>query len=152
MRNLFASVALCSVALFGSAALACEEHAKLEQESMQEERVMHYEVEAPKTEAAAMALLQSKANEVSELLAKNAKLDDNQMESIHEKSYSLEAAINKLREATAEKSKEAALDGVDEAVQELHYASESHKEEQVRQSFASLEAHLIQLKTIASAH
>lgn len=152
MKNLFACLALCSVALIGSAALACEEHAKLEQEAMQEERVAHYEVAAPKDHASALTLLQTKTKEVGAVLTKNAKLDDNTLEAIHEKSYALEAAVDKLRESPVNSSEKATLASTEEAVQKLHHASEDHKEAEVRESFAALETHLAQLKTIAAAH
>lgn len=151
MKSLFASLALCSVALFGGTALACEEHAQLEQEVAQE-RVAHYEAEAPKSEVAALALLQNTTDEVAAVLAKNAKLNDSTLEAIHEKSYALEAAVEKLRELKTDSSQKAALINAEEAVQKLHHASEDHKEAEVRASFAALETHLVQLKTIAAAH
>jgi len=69
-------------------------------------------------------------------------LKNQTLETIHEKSYSLEAAVDYLRAenyGTEEK-----IDSMDEAIQALHYASENHESEKTLTWIESLK---IQLET-----
>lgn len=130
----FAVFSLCTAALTSLPAFACEEHAA--QKAAAEERVTHYAVETPKSTEAALKLLQDKTEEIGALMA-NATLDGNHMETIHEKTYSLEAAVDKLR-AENHAASATALDAADEAVQALHYASENHEQGESRKWYESL--------------
>lgn len=140
-----ATLSVCSIALLSAAALAEDtHHDDAHHEDAHHdaahghEGVVHYAVEEPEDNAAALALLQHKTEEVGALLA-NAKLNDSQLEALHEVTYSLEAAVDKLRESDDTDIRETALDSADEAVQALHYASENHKESESREWYARLE-------------
>lgn len=113
-------------------ALAGPEHADLH-----EDRPEHYLVEIPETEQQALALLEEKLDELQPIMARES-LSDNDLEAIHEISYSLEASVDRLRKEIPE-AHEAALDRLDEAVQAIHYASESHDVNETRKWFAVLE-------------
>lgn len=114
------------------AALLCVSAANVQAE----ERIQHYAVEKPASSAEAITLMTTKVVAIKTVLEKKA-LDDADLEAIHEITYSLEAAVDALREGA--KDKEEALDLVDEAVQALHYASENHEVEKTREWFAKLE-------------
>lgn len=135
MKFAFAAVAACALAL-STAALAHDDHHDHDA-AHAHEGVVHYEVEPPATNDAALALISQKTDEVGALLA-NATLDGNQLEKVHEYTYSIEVAVNKLRGAEHNDAAEAALDEVDEANQATHYASENHKEDAVREWFPKL--------------
>ena len=143
MKLAYAALAACTLAL-SSPALAHEDdhhdeagHEHEHQHAHEHEGVVHYAVETPASDDAALKLIQEKADKVAEIL-KAEKLDGNHLESIHEQTYSIEAAVNKLREGDHNDAQEAALDVVDEANQALHYSSENHEEAAVREWFAKL--------------
>jgi hypothetical protein len=130
MNRLFVCLALCGVAAISAPVLAHGDD--------EEEHVVHYEVAAPESDDAALKMLQEKTDEIGALVA-NAVMDDNQLESIHEKTYSLEAAVTRLRSSEHNDARQSALDTADEAVQALHYASENHEQEAVREWFKNLQ-------------
>ena len=101
-----------------------------------EERIDHYVPAQPGNAEEALVVLTDKLGAISPIVAKES-LTDNDLEAIHEASYSLEAAVDKLREGENE-VQEAALDQLDEAVQAIHYASENHEEAKTREWFAVL--------------
>ena len=141
----FAGLALCSATLISLPAIADEDA------STAEERVIHYAIEEPKTTEAAVKLLQEKTKEIGAILA-NDTLDSNHMEAIHEKTYSLEAAVDKLRAEDNSQMHENALDAADEAVQALHYASENHEQTQSRKWYGSLEPAVEMVKSAYTPH
>jgi plastocyanin len=82
--------------------------------------------------------LQDHNARIAEMLKDEGELDFLVLEDIHEISYTLEKAIDKL---TAEKAAaEETLTAVGEAVQALHQASESRDEAKTREWFAKLES------------
>lgn len=97
-------------------------------------RDKHYEVEAPKTTADALAMLDGKIKEIEGAYKKN------ELEGIHERSYYLEAAVDKLREDANDKTRENAVDTLDEQVQAMHYASENGKHDQVKADLPKLKS------------
>lgn len=94
------------------------------------QRIQHYEVKAPTTTEEAMPLIRQKVREM-ENYEQQGKL-----EAIHEDSYSLEAAIDTLRREGRKPA--AAIDAFDEAVQIIHYASESGEAKKVKQALPGL--------------
>jgi len=108
-----------------------------------DERTVHYEITEPKNVQEANNILQERTKLISDIIAKEA-LDNNDLEKIHEHSYSLEAAVDKLRDEKAYK-KEDDIDYLDEAVQALHYASENHEEATSREWFGRLKVALANL-------
>ncbi|MDG1286143.1 MAG: hypothetical protein P8P30_01105 [Rickettsiales bacterium] len=100
-----------------------------------ETRLQHYEGEVVATTEMAKALLNKKIMRIGKIIAK-PKLEGADLESIHEHSYSLETAIDKIR---ADKgAEEKIIDAADEAIQALHYASENHEEAVTREWFGKL--------------
>lgn len=89
-----------------------------------EERIQHYAVETPKNSVAALTMITEKIAAI-ETFEKQGKL-----ESIHEQSYYLEAAVNVLRQNNYTPAD--ALDALDEAVQTIHYDSENGKAKEVK--------------------
>jgi len=81
-----------------------------------DERISHYEVEAPKTTKEALVLLEKKITEVEEA----AKSTD--LHTIHEQSYHLEAAVETLEDRV--KKLKAALEDLEEVIEVVHEASE----------------------------
>ena len=108
-----------------------------------DDRVMHYEIQKPKDTADASNILQERTSKIAAVIAK-AKLDNNDLEKIHEHTYSLEAAVDKLRAEGAFKTEDS-IDNLDEAVQALHYASENHEEATSREWFDRLKTALAKL-------
>lgn len=107
-------------------------------------RVEHYAAEQPQNETEALAQLAAKTEAVTAII-KNGELTDSDLEAIHEVTYSLETAVDKLRETQTEAS-EAKLDAVDEAVQALHYASENHEMAKTKLWFTKLQAASLEFK------
>lgn len=103
-----------------------------------EARVAHYIGEEVTTIPAALESLSHRSEEIS-ALTESEVLTDANFESIHEMSYSLETAVDYLREHS-DASKEGLIDSLDEAVQAIHYASEKHEEEKTREWAGKLAA------------
>jgi hypothetical protein len=99
-----------------------------------EERTMHYEGKKIYTSHQAVKVLHSKISDINKIVAKK-KLSDQDLEKIHEISYSLETASDKLIEDHKNNS---AVDAAGEAVQALHYSSENHNEQETRKWFKQL--------------
>ncbi len=113
-----------------------EEHAHDDHHG-DEHEAEHYEaIEIESTEAA-FKVLDEKTAAIGKVLEKKGELEFLELESIHEITYSLEAAIDKVRADKA--ADEAKIDAVDEAIQAVHFASENQEEEKVRNWFAKLE-------------
>lgn len=131
MKNLL----LAGAALIIATSFAAPAYA--EDADHDEARVEHYEGKDFESNEAALETLNAKNVEIAEIL-KTEKLSGAQLETIHETSYTLENAIDKL---IAEKAAaQPQLDAVDEAVQAIHHASENHEEATVREWFTKLEA------------
>ncbi len=98
-------------------------------------RIEHYQGVELKNDEAAIALLNEKMNEIETAL-KSEDINAQILENVHESSYALEDAVDKLRD---EESDNEALDNLDEAVQALHYASENHETEKTKEWFAKMQ-------------
>ena len=85
--------------------------------------------------------------QIGEILKKDGELEFLELEEIHEISYALEAAIDKIR---AEKAVDATKsDTTDEAIQALHFASEKQKETETRAWFVKLQTSVAALSVKA---
>lgn len=122
-----------------SAITACSENKAQEskatkktnvEEIAEDARAEHYEATKPKNIPAARKQLNQNIEAIGKLLA-TKDFGPEQLEEIHEVSYSLEAAVDKLGEKQN-------IDKLDEAVQALHFASENQEEEITRKWFDSL--------------
>ena len=102
-----------------------------------EEEIQHYTAEDVKTIAEAHVVLESKKQEIQEIL-EDKNLSVAALEEIHQISYTLEAATDRLIQDKAHA--ENMLAELDEAVQAIHYASEKHEAESVREWFTTLQA------------
>ena len=128
MRHLFSGFLVCTALLgFEFSALAGET-------AEDNQRVSHYAFEKPHSHEAALTLLKDKTKETGKIMKKDS-LSDSDLERVHEISYALEAAIDKIRETEATPG----IDALDETIQALHYASENHDEAKTRAWFAQLE-------------
>jgi hypothetical protein len=81
-----------------------------------EERVQHYEAQKPANVEQALKLLTERGNIAEQALKKN------QLEAIHEQSYTLEAAGDTLYAHMQAQQK--SVDAINEAIQEIHALSE----------------------------
>lgn len=107
-------------------------------------RAEHYEAKIETTEEAFKAL-DEKVEAIANILQQGDELDFLALEKIHEISYTLEAAVDKIRaEEAADITK---IDVLDEAVQAIHYASEEQEEAKTREWFAKLEPAAGDIKT-----
>ena len=118
---------LAVIALFGGIYLF---------EFPEETRVDHYEAQNLQTTEQAVQTLQDNNAKISKILEAK-ELGALELETIHEISYTLEAAIDKLISEKAAATDQ--LEAIDEAIQAVHYASENHEEAKVREWFAKLE-------------
>ncbi|MES2677225.1 MAG: DUF6746 family protein [Pseudomonadota bacterium] len=107
-----------------------------------EERTMHYEGKKIASSAQAVKVLNSKISDINKIVAKQ-KLSDQDLEKIHEITYSLETASDKLIEDHKNNS---TVDNVGEAVQALHSSSENHNEKETRKWFKQLSQAVWKLK------
>ena len=146
--NRFLLLAGAAVIVFGSTSYSYAEE-KVHQDHTQEQHAHddhhddhkgeteHYEaIEIESTEAA-FEILNEKTAAIGKVLENEGELEFLELEAIHEITYSLEAAIDKVREDKA--ADEAKIDMVDEAIQAVHFASEKQEEAKVREWFAKLE-------------
>lgn len=100
------------------------------------ERVDHYKHVTFESGQKALEGLNEKIAEISAILDKEGALEFTDLETVHEKSYALESAVDKMREEkTADVSK---IDSLDEAVQAIHFASENQEEAKVKEWFEKL--------------
>lgn len=97
----------------------------------------HYEAIKIESADEAFTVLDEKTAAIGKVLENEGELEFLQLEEIHEITYSLEAAIDKVRAEKA--ADEAKIDIVDEAIQAVHFASEKQEEAKVREWFAKLE-------------
>lgn len=87
-----------------------------------EEKIDHYAAERPESLQEALATFKEYNGKVRAVLARdNLSLAD--MEEIHEYTYSIEAALAKIRES---------VDGLAVTLESLHLASEAHNADAVR--------------------
>lgn len=143
MKKTLCALGLCSSLLFSTALPAyADEHA-----DHKEQHVEHYDAIKIESSEHALKTLKAKTTEIGVVLSKEGELEFTDLENIHEISYTLEDAVDYLREekvADLEK-----IDAIDEAVQALHYASENQEEEKTRTWFATLEEHVMALHTVS---
>ena len=135
MKN-FLTVLTISVLSAGVSSYAMAETEVDPKEMSQEARDAHYKASIATADEAFKAL-DEKVAEINGILKNENELEFLELESIHEISYTLEAAVDKLRDEKA--ADVAKLDVLDEAVQALHFASEEQQEAQTRAWFAKLE-------------
>jgi hypothetical protein len=95
-----------------------------------EERVDHYEVKAPTSSKEAITLLEQSFSKVQDHFSRG------EIESIHQESYSLEAAIDVLINKN-EYPKET-LTNLDNLIQKIHVASEQEDKEIISQTLPTL--------------
>lgn len=132
----FLTVLTISVLSAGVSFYAMAETEVDPKEMSQEARDAHYKASIATADEAFKAL-DEKVAEINGILKNENELEFLELESIHEISYTLEAAVDKLRDEKA--ADVAKLDVLDEAVQALHFASEEQQEAQTRAWFAKLE-------------
>lgn len=117
-----------------------EERHHADEQHHDDERPEHYEAEKMGSVKDALAKLEEKAEYLTPIFAKE-EITVEDLEHTHEVTYTMEAAVDKLR-ATANDAQGDALDAVDEAVQALHYASEKREEAKAREWFAAYQESL----------
>ncbi len=100
-----------------------------------EPRVSHYVAEDIADPKIALEVLENKVFDIASIL-KREELEGSDLERIHEISYTLESAIDMMREESTVAV--AIIDQADEAIQALHFASERQEEKTVRQWFPQL--------------
>ncbi len=105
-----------------------------------EERIQHYEAVKPASVEEALKLLTERAAIAEQGLAKN------QLEAVHEQSYTLEAAGDMLQDHLKKQQK--ALDEANEAIQEIHALSEKGDAAGVRKALPRLKKATQTLKTL----
>ena len=101
-----------------------------------EEGTEHYKAVEITSVDHANTVLDEKTAAIGEVLKTEGELEFLQFEEIHEVTYSLEAAIDKIRDEKAMDM--AKVDSIDEAIQAIHFASENQEEAVVREWFPKL--------------
>ncbi len=101
-------------------------------------RIDHYEAMRPASAAEATAIMQKHVAQIDRILNHGRTLNHQQYETIHQLSYSLEAAIDVLMQ---QPTKEPFSDrATRQAVEALHLASEQQEEASLRAAFTSLQS------------
>ncbi|MCH2548239.1 MAG: hypothetical protein MK052_11615 [Alphaproteobacteria bacterium] len=139
MKTLLTGLTLLTLALSSTYAVA-EDNA-----TAQEERVEHYAANIEEDPTKALSVLIKNTNVINKIISAEP-LTASELEQIHEETYTLEAAVDLMRELELSTEQSASVDNVDEAVQALHYASEKHQEALTREWFTKLNASLKTLK------
>lgn len=101
----------------------------------------HYKAVEVTSVEHAKEVLNEKTAAIGEVLTKEGELEFLDMEGIHEVTYSLEAAVDKLRDEKAMDM--AQVEAIDEAVQAMHFASENQEENVLREWFPKLESAIV---------
>ena len=114
----------------------------------QEQRVEHYEAHIGTADEAFKAL-DDKVAEIVVILKNQGEMEFVELEKIHEISYTLEAAIDKLRSSQAVAIDK--VDVLDEAIQAIHFSSEKHEEAKTREWFAKLKVAADNIKDISES-
>lgn len=130
------TVLLCAVLGVGLVSAVLYMSSSSEEHDHADDHIEHYQSAEISNKEHALEVLRSNNSKIASIL-QESELDSTALESIHEISYSLEAAIDKLISEKAGDKK--ILESVDEAIQAVHYASEKHEEARVREWFAKLE-------------
>ncbi len=113
----------------------------------QEDIIKHYHADKPENTAQALLILQEECKSINNILL-NKNLSSNNLEKIHEISYSLEASVESLREGQNNNDQEMFIDKLDEVVQALHYSSEQHEEKETRKWFIKLNSAIADLQNV----
>lgn len=92
-------------------------------ETAAEERPEHYEAPVFENTDQALEAMKTKFDEINALLNNDDGVTEVELEAIHEKTYTLEHGVDRLRADKA--GHETRINALDEAVQALHFASES---------------------------
>ena len=114
-----------------------------------EEKLSHYDAKNIETSEQAVTALKENSAKIKALL-KSKELKISELEYIHEISYTLEAAIDKLIKEKYTSIER--LEAIDEAIQAVHHASEKHKEARVRVWFLRLDSRIRNLKSQSLGH
>lgn len=109
-----------------------------------DEETEHYKGIDIKSSEHAFTILHDKTEEIGVIIEKNAELEFLELEAIHEISYSLEAAIDYIRDDKAADDAHIAL--VDEAIQAVHHTSEDQEQAELREWFKKLNVALAEIK------
>lgn len=104
----------------------------------QDEGTEHYKAVEVTSADHAKTVLDEKTAVIGKVLETDGELEFLQLEEIHEVTYSLEAAIDKIRDEKAMDM--AKVDSIDEAIQAIHFASENQEEAVVREWFPKLQS------------
>lgn len=116
----------------GSAAFAEKDH-----HHGHDHDVDHYQAKTIHNKDEAVKILNASIQEIKAIM-KGQDLGALELENVHEISYTLEAAIDKL--ISLKSFPMPKLEDIDEAVQAIHHASENHEEEKVRSWLAKLDS------------
>ncbi len=131
--------AMQPVSVFAKDAATHEEHADDHHDDHDhEEGTEHYKAVEIKSVDHAKTVLNEKAAAIGKVLETEGELEFLQLEEIHEVTYSLEAAIDKIRDEKAMDVTK--VESIDEAIQAIHFASENQEEAIVREWFPKLQS------------
>jgi hypothetical protein len=111
------------------------------------EKIEHYEGQEIASSQEAITILQKDSAKITELLD-GSDINDTVFETIHEMSYTLENATDKL--IALEYTAQPKLDALDEAVQAIHHASESHEGDKVKEWAPKLANAITELQNTSS--
>lgn len=135
MKNILALAILAAALGFGYYTYSMKENSgamdtgTLQSVSKHAERPDHYAAKEIDTPMSAIAFLQA-SDEALQLMLKADILSNSDFQAIHERSYTMEAAVDKL---VYEKiGSPDVLSILNESVQAIHYASEKYEEEKLR--------------------
>jgi len=133
--------AMQPVSVFAEDAAKHEEHGHADgHHDDHAEGAEHYKAVEIKSVDHAKTVMDEKTAAIGEVLKTEGELEFLQFEEIHKVTYSLEAAIDKIRDEKAMDM--AKVDSIDEAIQAIHFASENQEEAVVREWFPKLDAAL----------
>ncbi len=106
------------------------------QDTKKEASPIHYKADQVENSEQAYKILGEKSAAIFEVIKGDSELDFSAFEEIHKISYSLDAAVDKIRDDNAAELDK--INALDEAIQGIHYSSENQKGEDVKKWFKSL--------------
>ena len=153
IKNRHLALAVCALALGMNTPVMAEKMATpntghVLEDHNKEIRADHYEGKTFETEKEAMIAFFENMRNIARILEKDDELEFLDMENIHEISYTLETALEKLK--TSGKLPEQNHKKMSASLEAVHIASEEQEEETIRREFDNLNRQYLLLNRDAS--
>lgn len=147
MKHTFLAASLAAFLLCAPA--YAHSHDDAHESAEAEEVTQHYEAPEPKTKEEAFSEF-DKADKEIRSLSEKEKLEDNDLERVHELSYALRNSVETLRLNAKTPEQTGTIDKLADLVENLHEAAEEHEAAEVKTQAAALQPVYAEVKKLLS--